>query len=150
MAVSRSRSSLAGVDPQFLIERAAQPVVCAKRIGLPAVAVQREHELRVDLLIQRVIGRQLFQLGHQLRMLPGRQPGLDQGPLDLQPEQIQPLCLLLQPGQTGTSASGRPRHSASAACNCRAPSAGSADCMPCRSSRSATCTSVPSSPRSSR
>ena len=92
---------LAGVDPQFLIERKAQPVVYAKRIGLSAVAVQREHELCVDLLIQRMIGHQLFQIGHQVRMLPGGQPGLGQGPLDLQPEQIQPLCLLLQPGQTG-------------------------------------------------
>ncbi len=41
------------------------------RVGLAAAAVQREHQLGVNLLIQRAIGRHLLQIGYQLLMLPG-------------------------------------------------------------------------------
>ena len=92
---------LAGVYTQLLIQTQAQPVVGGQRISLPAAAVQRQHELRVDLLVQRALGRELFQIGHQRQMLSTREPGLGQGQPDLHGEQLQPLRLLLQPGQAG-------------------------------------------------
>ena len=53
----------AGVDAEFLIERAVQAPVGGQRVGLPAAAVQRQHELGLGLLIQRPGGHQLFQFG---------------------------------------------------------------------------------------
>jgi hypothetical protein len=55
----------------------------------------------VELLIQRVLRSQLLQVRQQSSMLPGPQPGLDEGPLDLQPQLIQAPRLSLQPGQAG-------------------------------------------------
>jgi hypothetical protein len=98
----------AGVDAEFLIERAVQAPVGGQRVGLPAAAVQRQHELGLGLLIQRPGGHQLFQFGQQRGVLPGRQPGLEQGPPDRRAEQFQAPGLLLQPGQPGQVGQGSP------------------------------------------
>jgi hypothetical protein len=60
-----------------------QPLVGGKRIRLPPTAVERHHQLCVDLLIQLVIGHHLLQFGHQLQMFPGGQPRLRKRTFDL-------------------------------------------------------------------
>jgi hypothetical protein len=91
---------LAGIDSQLLGKGGPQPLVGGERVGLAPAAVQRQHQLGVDLFIQRVLGHHLFQVGHQLRMLSGREPRLGQAPPDLLVQQVQPSRLFLQPGQS--------------------------------------------------
>ena len=92
---------LAWVDPQLVAEHTPQAAVHRERIGLPGTAVQRQHELSVYLLIERVVLGQPFQLRKDLSVLPGRHPRLKQGPPDLETEHLQPVRLLLEPLQVG-------------------------------------------------
>ena len=91
----------AGINPQLPDERAAQPVECGQRIGLTATAIERQHEVGPDVLIQRIIGHHPLQLRHQGDMLSGGEPGSEPGPLHLYVQEIQTFRLLLQPGQAG-------------------------------------------------
>ena len=54
---------LAGVDAEFTGEQVAHPPVGGQRVGLPDAAIQRQHELAVQPLPQRVPGGQAIQLG---------------------------------------------------------------------------------------
>jgi hypothetical protein len=54
----------AGFDPQLLDERVAQLAVGAQSIGLPAIAIQGDHELARQALPERVLTHQLGQLTH--------------------------------------------------------------------------------------
>jgi hypothetical protein len=150
MAVSRSRSAGPGASPKLLGQGGSQPLVDGQRVGLPPAAVQRGHQLGVDLLVERMVGRRLLQFGYQLPVFPGGQPRVGQRVPDLLAEQLQPPRLLFQPGQPGQVGQRPPAPQASASRRSAAARAGSADCAPWRSSRSASSTSVPSSPRSSR
>jgi len=91
----------AGRQPELVGQGGAQPLVDGQRVGLPPAAVQRRHQLGVDLLVERVVGGHLLELGYQLPVLPGVQPGLGQRVPDLLAEQVQPFRLLFQPGQPG-------------------------------------------------
>ena len=64
---------LAGIDSQLLGKGGAQPLVGGERVGLAPAAVQRQHQLGVDLLIQRVIGHHRGQVGHDLLVPAQRQ-----------------------------------------------------------------------------
>ena len=55
----------------------------------------------MDLLVERMVGRRLLQLGYQLPVFPGGQPRVGQRVPDLLAEQFQPPRLLFQPGQPG-------------------------------------------------
>ena len=79
---------LAGVHAQLLVERAPQLMVDGQRVRRPAAAVQRQHELPPELLVQRPTGHQLLKVRDQRRVLPGRQPGLDPGALDSRLQQV--------------------------------------------------------------
>jgi hypothetical protein len=46
-----------------------QPAVDGERVCLAAAAVQSQHELPMDALVQRVVGHHLLQLGNQLSVL---------------------------------------------------------------------------------
>ena len=89
----------AGVDAQFLPEGVPQPVVDDECVCLPAAAVQSQHELPVDPLVQRVVGHHLLQLGNKPGVLSRCQPGLRQFLPDAHLEQVQALGLRRQPGQ---------------------------------------------------
>jgi hypothetical protein len=93
----------AGVDAEVLGELLARVVKDAQRLGLPAAAVQRDHEKSPGALAQRVLGHQRGQLGHRRRWLPLRQqqvgPFLRRGGAQL--GQPQPLRLGERPRHPG-------------------------------------------------
>ena len=90
-----------GRQPEFVGQDGSQSLVHGQRVGLPPAAVERRHQLGVDLLVERVVRGHLLELGYQLPVLPGVQPGLGQRVPDLLAKQVQPVRLLLQPGQPG-------------------------------------------------
>ena len=68
---------LAGVDAELIGEQVAGPAVGGQRLGLPVAPVQRQHQLAVQPLPQRMLGGQLLQLGGE-RIVPAkRQIGVD-------------------------------------------------------------------------
>lgn len=73
----------AGFDTQFLVEQPAGVGVDGERLGLPAAAVQREHEEFAQPLAERVSGGEGGQLGDRLGVAPDLQvefeAGLQQG-----------------------------------------------------------------------
>ena len=73
--------------------------VHAERVGLAPAAVQREHQLGVQLLVERMVPGERLQFRQELRVLAEREPGLDEHPVGPQPQLLQTLRLLPQPGQ---------------------------------------------------
>ena len=68
---------LPGIDAELVGEQVADAAVGGERLGLPAAAVQRQDELAMQPLTQRMLGDQLFQFGGQ-RVVPAkRQVGVD-------------------------------------------------------------------------
>ena len=55
-----------GLDPELLDERPARVVIRRERLGLTATAVEREHQVRPQLLTQRVGTDEHFDLGDEL------------------------------------------------------------------------------------
>ena len=47
-----------------------------ERFGLPPAAVEREHEMRHQLLARRVLRDEVLQLGHHVGVASGREVGL--------------------------------------------------------------------------
>jgi len=64
--------------PQVLVEAAAQSAERLEGLGLPPVAVQREHQLAPSPLPQRAAGHQALQPGDDLMMTAERQFRVDQ------------------------------------------------------------------------
>ena len=105
---------LPGIDAELTGEQVAGPPVGGERLGLPAAAVQRQHELAVQPLPQRMLSGQLFQLGGE-RVVPAKRqvsvdPGLQRG----EPQLLQAGCL--GPGERIVGQVGQHplRHSSSA------------------------------------
>ena len=67
----------AGLDPELLDERAAGVPVGLQRVGLPAGAVERQHQLPARPLAQRVLGDERLELRDQLGVAAEREIGLD-------------------------------------------------------------------------
>ena len=67
----------ARLDAELLDEPAPGRLVDIQRVGLAATAVEGEHELAAQALLQRVLGREGFQLADQLGVLAEREIGLD-------------------------------------------------------------------------
>jgi hypothetical protein len=88
-----------GLDRELIGEGDAQVPVHAERVGLAPTAVEREHQLGVQLLVERMIPGQGLQVWQELSMLAEREPGLDERPAGPQPQLLQALRLLPQPGQ---------------------------------------------------
>ena len=87
------------LDGQLAAEERTQPPVHAERVGLAAAAIQREHQLSVELLVERVIPGERLEIRQDLPVLTQREPGLHQLPAGPQPQLLQALGLLPQPGQ---------------------------------------------------
>ena len=67
-----------------------------QRVGLPAAAIQREHQLAAQPLTKHVLGDQRLELCHQLEMAAGRQIGVDPILQRRQPQLLQPGDLALR------------------------------------------------------
>ena len=65
------------VDAELTGEQVAGPPVGGQRLGLPAAAIQRQHELAVQPFPQRILGGQLLQLAGERVMPAKRQVRLD-------------------------------------------------------------------------
>ena len=69
-----------GLDPELLDERLPRRPVRRQRVGLPARAVEREHQLAAQSLAQRVLGDECFELGNELGCATEREVGVDADP----------------------------------------------------------------------
>ena len=67
----------AGLDPELVDEDVAGVAVGLERVGLAAAAIQGEHQVRVQPLAPRVLGRELLKLTDQFGVAPGGQVGVD-------------------------------------------------------------------------
>ena len=63
------------LEPELIDEESHAPVRC-EGVRLPAAAVEREHQLRVQTLAPRMLAREPLQLGDELRVAARRQLGL--------------------------------------------------------------------------
>ncbi len=77
IAASSSRSSGPGIDAELLDEGLACSAVGGERVGLPARAVEREHELRARALAQRLGLDERLELGDELGVAAQREVGVD-------------------------------------------------------------------------
>ena len=66
-----------GLDAELLDEPEARRLVDVERVGLATGAVEGEHELPAQTLLQRVVGGEEFELADQLGVLAEREVGLD-------------------------------------------------------------------------
>jgi hypothetical protein len=85
---------VARLDAQLLSQELSGPLVGLQRLGLAPRAVQAQQQLLVQPLLQRVLGDERLQFGHQLGVAAEGQVGLDP---DLQDGQV----LLGEPGALG-------------------------------------------------
>jgi hypothetical protein len=69
IAVSRSRSA-AQVNAELIEQPTAHPPVQLEGIGLPAGAVQRQHQLRVQSLVKGVLPGKGLEFRYQRRVSP--------------------------------------------------------------------------------
>ena len=80
----------AGLDADLLHERRARAAVGLQRLRLPPGAIQREHQLPVQALAQRMLGDEPLELADQLAMAPVRELGVDRLRERGQPQLLQP------------------------------------------------------------
>ena len=77
------RSQLrAGLDPDLLDQRPTPLAVACERVGLPPVAVERQHQLTPQLLVERLRRDRPLQVGDQLVVASERERHLDALRLD--------------------------------------------------------------------
>ena len=67
----------AGIDAELTGEQVAGTPVGGQRLGLPPAAIQRQHQLAVQPLPQRILGGQLFQLAGEGVVPAKRQISID-------------------------------------------------------------------------
>jgi hypothetical protein len=65
------------LDPQVVGERPPERPIAGERLCVPARPVERKHVLRPETLAKRMLGRQRFELAHDVAMVPERAVGLD-------------------------------------------------------------------------
>ena len=78
-----------GIDAELTGEQVAGALVGGERLCLPAAAVQRQHELAVQPLPQRMVGGQLLQFGSEGIVAAQGQVGVDPGLEGGQPQFLQ-------------------------------------------------------------
>ena len=78
----------AGIDAEFAGQDAPHVLIGGEGVGRPAAAVQTQHQLRVELLLQRMSRDQLAQFRHDLTVPAQVQIGVN--PRD---QRLQPLVL---------------------------------------------------------
>ena len=105
----------ARLEPELAVEIGPRLPVSLERIGLAAGAVQREHELRPQALAQRMLDHERFELRHELGMTAECEVGLDSSvPAPTSGAPPAGMISGWAKGSDAKSASGGPRHRASA------------------------------------
>ena len=77
------------VQAELVVERGARGGERVERVGLPAGAVEREHELRTESLAKRLFADERLELGHELRVTALREVGLDPQLERLEPQLVE-------------------------------------------------------------
>ena len=85
-----------GSMPSSLDERPASALEHLQRVGLPAAAVEREHQLAAQALAEHVLGDERLELRHQVVMAAERQVGVDAILERGEPQLVQPGDLALR------------------------------------------------------
>ena len=67
----------AGLDAELLDEHLPAVPVCLQRLGLPAGAIEREHQLAAQALAQRVLEDQSLELAHEVEVPTESEIGID-------------------------------------------------------------------------
>ena len=81
------------MEAQLLAQYAAQVAIARKRVGLPAGAVQSQHQGCQRPLAQRIVPVQLLELWDKLRPDAERQPGLEHRLGCADPQLIDAVCV---------------------------------------------------------
>ena len=68
---------LARLDPELVDERLARTLIDRERVGLPARAVERQHQLRARALPQRLLEHEALELGDELAVPREREVSVD-------------------------------------------------------------------------
>ena len=84
------------LEAELLDQRPAPSLKRVQRVGLPAAAIQRQHQLAAQPLSEHVLGDQRLELRHQLEMAAGRQVGVDPILQRRQPQLLQTGDLALR------------------------------------------------------
>jgi hypothetical protein len=84
------------VDAELLDQRPAPALVHVQRVGLPATAVEREHQLAAQALAEHVLGDQRLELRHKLALAAERQVRVDAVLERREPQLLQPRDLALR------------------------------------------------------
>ena len=77
------------LQAELVVERGARGGERVERVGLPAGAVEREHELRTESLAKRLFADERLELGHELRVTALREVGLDPQLERLEPQLVE-------------------------------------------------------------
>ena len=67
----------AGIEAEFVGEKAPRVPVRRKRVGLPAAAIQREHQLQPESFAQRLLCNELLDVVHHFAMSPELEQAVD-------------------------------------------------------------------------
>ena len=87
----------ARVDPELVHERRARGGVGVERLGLPAGAVEREHQLPAQSLPQRMLADERLELADELGVAATLEIGVEPRLERDEPELLQPCDLGLRP-----------------------------------------------------
>ena len=85
------------IDPELVVERSAESLERLQRFGVPAAAVERQHQLASRPLAERMAADERLELGDELRLAPEGQLGVD-ALLEAGELLLDEPCLL-QPGE---------------------------------------------------
>ncbi len=66
-----------GLEPERLDQRGAPGAEHLERLGLPAGAVERDHQLAAQALVERMLRHELLELGHELGAAAELELGLE-------------------------------------------------------------------------
>ena len=67
----------ARLDPDLPGQRPMRVAICLDRLGLPSSAVEGEHALRMEVLVEGVLGDQRLEASEHIRVSPGGELGID-------------------------------------------------------------------------
>ena len=65
------------IDPELVVERSAESLERVQRFGVPAAAVERQHQLATRPLAERMAAYECLELGDELRLAPEGKLGVD-------------------------------------------------------------------------
>ena len=83
----------ARLEPELVVQERPRPPVDLEPFGLPAAAVEREHQLRAEALAVGVLGDERLELGDERELAAERELGVDPLLDRRQPQLLEPLDL---------------------------------------------------------